>query len=64
MYNHRKEMLLKLIRVVGIPEIKYKSKEDKTEKLDIEKIDPDNTYVLTIDNLMKMLAIHTKFRYL
>ena len=57
-------MLLKLIRVVGIPEIQYKSKEDKTEKLDIEKIDPDNTYVLTIDNLMKMLAIHTKFRYL
>ena len=57
-------MLLKLIRVVGIPEIQYKSKEDKTEKLDIKKIDPDNTYVLTIDNLMKMLAIHTKFRYL
>ena len=64
MYNYRKEMLLKLIRVVGIPEIQYKSKEDKTEKLDIKKIDPDNTYVLTIDNLMKMLAIHTKFRYL
>ena len=26
-------------------------------------INPDPTYVLTYDNLMKMLAIHMRFRY-
>lgn len=49
-------MILKLIRVLGIPEIK------KGGKLDLENIDTDGTYILTIDNLMKMLAIHMKFR--
>ena len=49
-------MILKLIRVLGIPEIK------KGNELDLEKIDSDSTYVLTVDNLMKMLAIHMKFR--
>ena len=49
-------MILKLIRVLGIPEIKNKN------KLDLQKIDPDSTYVITVDNLMKMLAIHMKFR--
>ena len=50
-------MILKLIRVLGIPEIKKGN-----EELDLEKIDSDSTYVLTVDNLMKMLAIHMKFR--
>ena len=49
-------MILKLIRVLGIPEI------EKGDTLDLEKIDSDKTYVLTVDNLMKMLAIHIKFR--
>ena len=49
-------MILKLVRVLGICEIK------KGDDLDLEKIDPDRTYVLTVDNLMKMLAIHMKFR--
>ena len=26
--------------------------------------DPDDSYVLTVDNVMKMLAIHMRFRYL
>ena len=26
-------------------------------------VNPDPTYVLTYDNLMKMLAIHMRFRY-
>ena len=26
--------------------------------------DPDDSYVLTIDNMKKMLAIHMKFRYI
>ena len=26
--------------------------------------DPDESYVLTVDNVMKMLAIHMRFRYL
>ena len=25
--------------------------------------DPDDSYVLTVDNMMKMLAIQTRFRY-
>ena len=54
--GYREEMILKLIRVLGISEIK------KGNKLDLEKIDSDRTYVLTVDNLMKMLAIHMKFR--
>ena len=52
-------MITKLIRVLGINEEKYR-KPNKT--IDILDIDPDNTYVLTVDNLMKMLAIHMKFR--
>ena len=50
-------MILKLIKILGIPEIKKRD-----GKLDLEKIDSDRTYVLTVDNLMKMLAIHMKFR--
>ena len=52
-------MLQKLIRVLGINETKFMT----DEKLDLKKIDPDESYVLTLDNLMKMLAIHLKFRY-
>ena len=55
-FDYRKSMILKLVRVLGICEIK------KGDDLDLEKIDPDRTYVLTVDNLMKMLAIHMKFR--
>ena len=39
----------KLAAVLGIPKPKFQ--------------DPDPTYVLTVDNLMKMLAIHMRFRY-
>lgn len=42
-------MLKKLIRVLGIKE-------------GGSSVDPDESYVLTVDNLMKMLAIHMKFR--
>lgn len=52
-------MILKTVRVLGIDETKY----SKGSTLDMKKIDPDSTYVLTIDNLMKMLAIHMKFRF-
>ena len=58
--HFREEMILKLMRVLGINEEKYR-KNDKS--IDLTKIDPDDTYVFTIDNLMKMLAIHMKFRY-
>ena len=52
-------MISKLMRVLGINESKYR-KADKS--IDLSKIDPDDTYILTIDNLMKMMAIHMKFR--
>ena len=52
-------MILKLMRVLGINEEKYRT-DDRS--IDLTRIDPDDTYVLTIDNLMKMLAIHMKFR--
>ena len=48
-------MILKLTRVLGINEYKYMG-------LDLIKIDPDPSYVLTVDNVMKMLAIDMKFR--
>ena len=53
-------MLQKLIRLLGINEREFMT----NEKLDLKKLDPDESYVLTLDNLMKMLAIHMKFRYL
>ena len=52
-------MLQKLIRMLGINEREFIT----DGKLDWKKIDPDESYVLTLDNLMKMLAIHMKFRY-
>ena len=52
-------MLEKLVRTLGINEEEFK---DKNGQLILKKIDPDETYVLTVDNLMKMLAIHMKFR--
>lgn len=55
-------MVFRLIRVLGIKEQKF-WKNKKPNTLDLEKIDPESTYILTIDNLMKMLAIHMKFRY-
>ena len=55
----RIQMLEKLVRTLGINEEEFK---DKNGQLILEKIDPDETYVLTVDNLMKMLAIHMKFR--
>ena len=58
--HFREEMILKLMRVLGVNEEKYR-KDD--ESIDLTRIDPDDTYVFTIDNLMKMLAIHMKFRY-
>lgn len=66
-------MLLKLIRVLGINVREAghgKSQtnagglaESKLTSTDLAAIDPDESYVLTVDNLMKMLAIHMKFRY-
>ena len=52
-------MILKLTRVLGINENKYMGSDGK---LDLTKIDPDPSYVLTVDNVMKMLAIDMKFR--
>ncbi len=52
-------MLQKLIRLLG----KYENEFMTNGELDLEKIDPDESYVLTLDNLMKMLAIHLKFKY-
>ena len=43
------------------------NKPEKVEKLTTvmgcKPYDPDRTYVLTSDNLVKMLAIHMRFRY-
>ena len=52
-------MILKLTRVLGINEYKYMGFDGK---LHLAKIDPDPSYVLTVDNVMKMLAIDVKFR--
>lgn len=52
-------MLQKLVRVLGIDDEKYKNSDGT---IDLSRADPDDSYVLTIDNLMKMLAIHMKFR--
>ena len=30
--------------------------------IDVTAKDPDSSYVLTLDNVMKMLAIHVRFR--
>ncbi len=27
-------------------------------------VDPDDSYVLTVDNVVKILAIHMRFRYM
>ena len=42
----KKDMLNKLEKIMGIENL----------------IDPDETYVLTMDNLIKMLAIQMRFR--
>ena len=67
-------MLLKLVRVLGINigEAGHGGSqtnagglaESKLTHAQMAAIDPDESYVLTVDNLMKMLAIHMKFRYL
>lgn len=44
-------MIQKLRNVLGIADQK------------LEDIDPDESYVLTVDNVMKMLAIHMRFRF-
>ena len=56
--SFRTGMLEKLVRVIGIEERNFMV----NGVLDLKKIDPDESYVLTLDNLMKMLAIHMKFR--
>ena len=33
------------------------------DMLDFDMIDPDRSYALTYDNLLKMLAIQMRFRY-
>ena len=43
------EMIQKLGNVLGIASSKLQN--------------PDESYVLTVDNVMKMLAIHMRFRY-
>lgn len=65
LYNYyRGKMIQKLMRVMGINEGKYLTgkKVDGEDEIDLELIDPDSSYALTVDNLMKMLAIHMKFR--
>ena len=42
-------MIEKLGNVLGIDKSKLQN--------------PDDSYVLTVDNVMKMLAIHMRFRY-
>ena len=49
-FRCRNEMLKKLVSVIGC---KYP---------DGSFVNPDPTYVLTYDNLMKMVAIHMRFR--
>ena len=44
---HREDMIERLCRVFGV---------DYAE-------DPDDSYVLTSDNFLKMMAIHMRFRY-
>ena len=44
----RDQMIEKLGNVLGIDRSKLKN--------------PDDSYVLTVDNVMKMLAIHMRFR--
>ena len=43
---------------------KHKKIEKLTTVMGCKPYDPDQTYVLTPDNLVKMLAIHMRFRYL
>ena len=52
----REDKLIDLCRVFGIHY--YDKERGKT----IEYVDPDVTYELTYDNIMKMLAIHMRFR--
>jgi len=51
----KKDMINKLCTVMGI------ERRDKHGKL-IDVQDPDETYVLTVDNVIKILAIHMRFR--
>ena len=49
----KSEMIVKLSTVMGI---------QKPEDPDEAYVDPDKTYVLTIDNVIKILAIQMRFR--
>ncbi len=44
------------------PEI-MREKISRVMGVDNEQGDPDNTYVLTVDNVIKILAIQMRFRY-
>ena len=55
--KHRVEILKKLHRVL-------ESSTLDPDDFYFEMIDPDPSYALTFDNLVKMLAIQMRFRYL
>ena len=51
----KKDMINKLCTVMGI------ERRDKHKRF-VDVQDPDETYVLTVDNVIKILAIQMKFR--
>ena len=51
----KKDMINKLCMVMGI------ERRDKFGRL-VDVQDPDETYVLTVDNVIKILAIQMRFR--
>lgn len=53
----KSEMIKKLGKVMGIAHT-----ENRDSKLRKHIMDPDDTYVLTVDNLIKIMAIQMRFR--
>ena len=56
MYIHRMDILKSLCRVMENNVVQ--------DTFDFHTIDPDPSYALTYDNMLKMLAIQMRFRYL
>ena len=54
MYIHRMDILKSLCRVMENSVLQ--------DTLDFHTIDPDPSYALTYDNMLKMLAIQMRFR--
>lgn len=71
---HKWEKETEIDKIVEVKELQ-KDKKVKIKEMQIDKIakvmgisgkpvDPDTSYVLTYDNVIKMLAIQMKFRYM